>query len=78
LTQNIAIKRYCDKKKYFWAVDSYWPREALNEPQIKVLYVSLRAYLGYSLKSVAQKYFFIVISFFLNLNIAKMSHQKKA
>jgi len=40
LTHNIAIKRY------FRGIDFYWPRLALNKPHIKVLYFSLRAYLG--------------------------------
>jgi len=43
------------------------PRYALNEPQIKVLYVLFRAYLGWSLKSMVQKYLFIAISFYHNI-----------
>jgi len=50
LTHNIAIKRY------FWAIDFYWP--SLNEPQIKVLHVSLRAYLGWVWKPIAQNFFY--------------------
>jgi len=45
LMHNIAIKDIAIKK-YFFAIDFYWPRSALNKPQINVLYVSLRAYLG--------------------------------
>ncbi len=53
LTHIIAIK------SYFCAMDLQRPRQALNKPQSKVLYVSLRA----------QKYFFISIYFYLFIAI---------
>ncbi len=42
---NIAIKRYCNKKICLSYGFQRLEREALNEPQIKVLHVLLRAYL---------------------------------
>jgi len=45
-------------------MELYRPRKALNEPQIKVLYVLLRAYLGWPLDINGSK-----ISFYRNIAI---------
>ncbi len=50
----IEIKRFCNKRDNF--EPSIYIGQALNELQSKVLYVSLRAYLGWSLKPVALNY----------------------
>jgi len=43
-------------------MELYRPREALNEPQIKVFYVSLSAYLGWPLDIDGSK-----LSFYRNI-----------
>ncbi len=57
-------------------MDLYRPRKALNEPQIKVLYVSLRAYLGCHcnpwLKNIfLLQYLFITMSFYRNIFLSQ-------